>query len=284
MKVEQHPAYLLHARAFSETSLLVDIFSKGHGRLMLLAKGARRVKSRARGLLLPFKPLLLSWSGKGQLPTLTSVEQGGHIAEMAGKPLASGFYLNELVLRLLHRHDAHEDLFEQYHLAIKKLTEERSPRQILRIFEKKLLHHIGFGAVLDHDVETGEAISAERHYRYILEKGPVGIAQPDRCAQISEPPSKPLDGQSNAQFGKQFNQLYSEYAMPIHGSTLRALCEERFQSDSELQEAQRLTRMLIDCQLNGRTLCSRRVAIEMNRYSVQNNGCTTAGEDEQSIG
>ncbi len=237
MKINQQPAYLLHARPFSETSLLIDLFTREYGRLMLIAKGARRGKSRTRGVLLPFKPLLASWAGKGQLPTLTSIEQGEHTAEMKGKPLASGFYLNELLLRLLHRYDSHESLFEHYHHAIKQLAGAHPPRQVLRIFEKKLLHNIGFGAVLDRDAETGEAIAAQQQYHYILEKGPVRAHPPDA------------------------------HALTVSGSTLSALRDERFPSDHELRQAQRLTRTLIDRQLNGRALRSRRVIMEMKKYS-----------------
>ena len=244
MKVEQQPAYVLHARPFSETSLLVDFFTREHGRLMLMAKGARRGASksrgRSRGVLLPFRPLLASWAGKGPLPTLTSVEQRGPATTLEGPPLASGFYLNELLLRLLHRHDAHETLFEHYHQAVKQLADAQPPRPVLRIFEKNLLQGIGFGPVLDHDADTGEAIAAEQQYHYILEKGPVR-AEPSAA----------------------------EPALKISGSTLHALREERFHADNDLREAQRLTRTLIEHQLNGRPLRSRRVVREMNRYGVR---------------
>lgn len=242
MKVDQQPAYLLHARPFSESSLLVDVFTREHGRLMLMAKGARRAKSRARGVLLPFKPLLVSWTGKGQLPILTSVEQSQHTDEMSGLRLASGFYLNELLLRLLHRHDAHETLFEHYRSAVEQLVSAQPPRQVLRIFEKKLLHDIGFGAVLDRDAETGEAIASEQQYHYVLEKGPVRAHE------------------SGA------------YTLSVSGRTLEALREECFQSELELQEAQRLTRILIDRQLNGRVLRSRRVMQEMSKYKTSASG------------
>ncbi len=259
MKVDQQPAYVLHARPFSETSLLVDFFTREHGRLMVIAKGARgsakvttRSRTRSRGVLLPFKPLLASWTGKGQLPTLTSVEQSAPAADMKGAPLASGFYLNELLLRLLHRHDSHETLFAQYHLAIEHLIQAQPPRRVLRIFEKKLLEHIGFGAVLDHDAETLEPISAEQQYLYVLEKGPV--------RRLAEQPG--------------------EYAVSISGSTLHALREERFPSDHELREAQHLTRILIDRQLNGRALRSRRVIMEMNRYGEQRR---PVNDDKQGV-
>ena len=241
MKIEQQPAYLLHARPFSESSLLVDLFTREHGRLMLLAKGARRGKSRVRGALLPFQPLLAGWAGKGQLPVLTSVEQNGNAAPLRGKPLASGFYLNELLLRLLHRHDAHETLFERYHDAVAQLAQlptAEPPHRVLRVFEKHLLQHIGFGAVFDRDAETGEAIAPQREYHYVPEKGPV-------CA---EPPGR-----------------YTQ-ALRISGRTLHALRDESFQSEEELRQAQRLTRTLLDHQLDGRPLRSRRVIREMGRY------------------
>jgi DNA repair protein RecO (recombination protein O) len=243
MKVEQQPAYLLHARPFSESSLLVDLFTREYGRLMVIAKGARRGKTRSRGVLLPFKPLLVSWSGKGQLPILTSAEQGQHTREMKGRMLTSGFYLNELVLRLLHRHDAHESLFDHYHIAASQLAQENSPHQVLRIFEKKLLQEIGFGLVLDHDAETGEAISPQQQYHYVVEKGPVCAEQP-------------------GEYG-----IPGEQALTVSGGTLYAMHEERFKSDSELQEARRLTRALIDRELNGRPLRSRRVMLEMNKFT-----------------
>ncbi len=254
MKVEQQPAYLLHARPYSETSLLVDFFTREHGRLMLMAKGARgavgggtarrRARGRLRGVLLPFKPLLASWSGKGQLPILTAVEQSAPaVAQMKGAQLASGFYLNELLLRLLHRYDSHETLFAHYDLAIRELAAEHSPRRVLRIFEKKLLNDIGFGAVLDRDVETREPINTEQQYHYLLEKGPVQVS----------PTAAPL----------------GEHILTISGRTLCALREENFPSELELREAQRLTRTLIDRQLGGRALRSRKVILEMNKYNVR---------------
>ncbi len=254
MKVEQQPAYLLHARPFSETSLLVDVFTREHGRLMLLAKGARRGKSRWRGVLLPFRPLSLSWAGKGQLPTLTAAEQGGSGSslvappQLRGQSLASGFYLNELLLRLLHRHDAHETLFERYHRAmaqLAQLADGQTTRRVLRVFEKNLLHHIGFGAVLDHDADTGEAISAQWQYHYVPEKGPVRVERGDN------------GGNGNGG------------GVAISGRALCALREEQFHCDRELHEAQRLMRALIDCQLHGRPLRCRRVLREMNQYRAR---------------
>ncbi|MGI9311751.1 MAG: DNA repair protein RecO [bacterium] len=265
MKVEQQPAYVLHARPFSESSSLIDVFTREHGRLMLLAKGARRGKSKWRGVLLPFKLLLASWAGKGQLPSLTAAE---HIlstsappasadgcsqrASMRGGALASGFYLNELLLKLLHRHDAHERLFEQYDLALRRLAQDESPRHALRVFEKNLLQQIGFGAALERDAETGEAIAADERYRYVPEKGPVRAARASDGDRVANTETETADARAQS-------------FLVIRGSTLQALRDEAFPSDLELREAQRLTRMLIDRQLSGRALRSRRVMVEMKQ-------------------
>ena len=237
VKLHQQPAYLLHARPYSESSLLIDLFSRRHGRLTVIAKGARRPKSRTRGLLLPFIPLLASWSGKN-LPILTALEQSGRAAQVRGAALVSGYYLNELLLRLLHRHDSHAPLFDCYHRAIVQLGAAQSTRRVLRVFEKNLLQHIGFGLLFDRDSETGEPIIAARRYHYVPERGP-----------MHNPPS--------------------EYAVPISGRALCALRDERFESDAQLVEAQLLTRALIDRQLNGRGLRSRRVLVEMNRCALR---------------
>lgn len=256
MKVHQQPAYLLRARPFAESSLLADLFTREHGRLTVLAKGARRGKSRVRGVLLPFLPLLASWSGKGQLPTLTSAElriDGAAVnGALKGETLASGFYLNELLLLLLHRHDAHEALFEHYHAAVSQLACAPSPRQArraLRVFEKHFLRHIGFGAVFDRDADTGQAIDARRQYRYIPERGPVRVDS-ETAATVADAAGDAAD------------------APPVSGRTLHALRDEEFRSDAELREAQRLTRALIDRQLGGRALRSRRVLREMSRYGA----------------
>lgn len=263
MKVHQQPAYLLRARPFAESSLVVDLFTREHGRLSVIAKGARRAKSRVRGVLLPFLPLLASWSGKGQLPTLTSVEariDAGRAVNGAlrGETLASGFYLNELLLLLLHRHDAHEALFEKYHDAVAQLSGAPSPRHVLhalRVFEKHFLRHIGFGAALDRDADTGQVIDAKTQYHYIPERGPVRADASAASMVADKTPDAP---------GVMDATVAMVDALPVSGRTLRALHEETFPSEVELREAKRLTRALIDRQLGGRPLRSRRVLREMS--------------------
>ena len=160
-RVSQQPAFILHTRPYRETSLLVDLFTREHGRFSLISKGCKRKASRPAGLYFPFRPLLVSWAGKGELPTLTGIEQGLHhpLPGMAGQQ--AGYYVNELLLKLLHRHDPHEALFDLYSELVDRLVEGADIAIHLRLFEKHLLGEIGFGLVLDHDVETGEEIRSD---------------------------------------------------------------------------------------------------------------------------
>lgn len=234
VKIEQQPAYLLHRRPFSETSLLLDIFTREYGRLTLIAKGCRKKKNQANGLFLPLKPLIISWTGRGELPILTSIEQKSHVNNPDADATKCGYYLNELLIKLLHRHDSHESLFDHYQRTLIGLLDGADPAIELRLFEKYLLQEIGFGLVLDRDVETGEVIQPDLLYQYWPEKGPI----------VSS------DQQGDG----------------IFGSTLVALDKELFSSDKEKQQARRLTRQLIDTQLNGKQLRTRRVIREMSEF------------------
>ncbi|MFZ5530814.1 MAG: DNA repair protein RecO, partial [Pseudomonadota bacterium] len=118
---EAQPAFVLHSYAFRETSLIVELFSRDHGRVALVARGARRPKSALRGMLLAFQPLTLTWGGKGELKTLHRAEWQGGMPQLQGMALMCGFYLNELLVRLLPRDDPHEDLFEMYRKTLQSL-------------------------------------------------------------------------------------------------------------------------------------------------------------------
>ncbi len=240
MKVHQQPGYILHRRFYRESSLLVEIFTPYFGRLTLIAKGCRRQKSRIRGLFLPFKPLLLSWSGKGELPILTSIEQSEFCPQLNTSGITCGYYINELILKLLHRHDPHKLLYDKYHKSILALLDKKNPHSLLRIFEKHLLQEIGFGLVLDHDVNSGESIIKDHSYHYFPQKGPVATAH---CR---------LNNTADSDI--------------ISGSALMALRNEKFESEPDQLQARQLTRLLIDIQLNGKELRSRRIMREMKRY------------------
>jgi DNA repair protein RecO (recombination protein O) len=167
------PAYVLHAYAFRETSLIVEAYTRELGRVAFVAKGARRPKSAVRGVLLAFQPLLVSWSGKGELHTLIRAEWSGPYQPLRGLPLICGFYLNELLLKLLPRHDPHERLFDTYAQTLRALAEAHDPAAVLRAFEKSLLCELGYAVTLDRDVDTGRPIAAEERYTYVVERGPV---------------------------------------------------------------------------------------------------------------
>lgn len=227
MRVSQEPAYVLHHHDYGETSLLLELFTRRHGRLGVIAKGARRARSPLRAALIPFQPLVIGFSGRGELPTLTAAESAGTAPAIAGEGLFCGLYLNELLLRLLHRHDPHERLFESYSEALGRLGESLDTEAILRVFEKRLLEDIGFGLVLDHDVQNGAPIQPDRCYRYIPERGPVM--------------AHAADGEGIA----------------IQGACLLALAGERLDDAMARREVKQLMRAVLTRHLGERPLTSR---------------------------
>ncbi|MGI9334890.1 MAG: DNA repair protein RecO [Gammaproteobacteria bacterium] len=169
------PCFVLHQRAYRETSSLIEIYAEHAGRLGLVAKGARRPRSPFRGLLQPFVPLLLSWSGRGELGTLTGAEFAAPPPRLQGAQVFQAMYLNELLMRLLHRHDPHPQLYVNYSRALDALaaTPAQGSEAVLRRFEVALLDAIGYGMVLDHAVDTERPIRPDGHYRYLAQRGPV---------------------------------------------------------------------------------------------------------------
>ena len=117
-----------------------------------------------RGVLTAFVPLLVSWSGKGQLPILTGAEQTGLMQNLPHKNLMCGFYMNELLLKFLHRFDAHENLFDEYSNAVSRLIVTENLAANLRVFEKYLLGETGFGLILDHLLNFNAPASAGVFY------------------------------------------------------------------------------------------------------------------------
>ena len=168
----QH-GYVLHSYPFRESSLIVEAFTRDNGRVPLVARGARRPKSALRGVLLAFQPVLLSWSGRTELRTLVRAEWLGGHAPLKGLALICGFYLNELLLRLLPRDDPHERLFDLYRDTLDTLARSGEFSAGLRKFEKNLLGELGYGLNLERDAMSGDAIAAGSRYFYVPEHGPV---------------------------------------------------------------------------------------------------------------
>lgn len=166
--------FVLHRRDFSNTSLILELFSAGHGRQAVLAKGAkqpRRGRPAGSEVLQPFRPLLLSWSGRGEVKTLLRSEPAGAAIALPGKVLYCGLYLNELLVRLLRRGDPHEALFAFYHAALTSLAAGEDLQTVLRRFELWLLREIGYAVVLDREAGSGRPVSPERFYVYEHESG-----------------------------------------------------------------------------------------------------------------
>ena len=228
-KVDLQPAFVLHQRPYRESSLLLEVFGIGAGRVGLIAKGARRPRSPLRAQLTPFRPLLLSWRGRGDLGLVVAAEPDGAALVVPPAALASGLYLNELLVRLLHRHDPHPELFLVYRRTLMALATSDCPlEQALRIFEKRLLDAVGYGLMLDRSAESGEPVVPEAHYRYITDRGPVEARGRETGAGVQ-----------------------------IRGSTLLALASEGPMDPVALKEAKQLMRTAINLHLEGRPLMSR---------------------------
>ena len=181
MRVHQQSAYVLLNRPYSESSWIVEVFSRDYGRLALMAKGARRIKSRLKGVLLPFQPVLLSWVGKGEIPTLTSAEiQPSELnlmeQELTGERLVCGFYCNELIVYLLHRHDPHVKLFHDYHQTILSLHQSKFASRNLREFEQKVIKETGYAVNFTFEADGKTRIEPDKHYQFQPGQGFVAVS------------------------------------------------------------------------------------------------------------
>lgn len=167
---DNQAVYVLHTYPFKETSLVVELFSKQFGRIAAIAKGARRPRSAMRGMLQSFQLLSGAWSGKNELKTLQGLDWNSGLTLIRGEALMCGFYMNELLLRLLPREDAHETLFEYYANTMQTLALGKDLATTLRRFELKLLQEMGYGVPLLQD-ENGLEIMPDKTYRYEAEYG-----------------------------------------------------------------------------------------------------------------
>lgn len=232
MRMQTQPAFVLHTRSYSETSLLLEVFTSQHGRLGLIAKGARRPASRLRAVLAPFQPLLIGWSGRGELMILTGAEPDGAEYGLQGEVLYCGFYLNELLMRLLHRHDPHEQLYTVYRETLATLVGVTSRYEVaLRLFEKRLLRELGYGLMLEHDVTDRSPVVADALYEYIPERGPIRIRHPELNARSQ--------------------------GVRVRGASLLALANDDLSEPRALREAKALMRTLLAPHLGDRPLHSR---------------------------
>lgn len=174
MRVDTQVAYILHKRAFRDTSQILDVFTRDYGRLSLMSRGSRGTKTKTGGLLQILRPLLVGWQGRGEMPFLNSIEIADIKAPaLSGKVLMSAMYVNELLVYLLHKNDVHADIFDRYHECLYALEGAPNIEIVLRLFEKNLLQQLGFGLNLVNDADTGQPVETGRYYAYFFEHGPV---------------------------------------------------------------------------------------------------------------
>jgi DNA repair protein RecO (recombination protein O) len=193
------PAYLLHHRPWSDTSRILDLMTRDHGRVTLFAHGSRRPKSPLRPVLRPFLPLLVSWSGRADGGTLTAAEAGDRPLALPAERLMSGFYLNELLLRLLPKEDRHEALYEAYAATLRQLA-GGSEQAALRAFESVLLEELGYGLDLVRDAGSGRPLESDRYYHFEPGRGVIAICDADPGADAY--PGRDVLGVAHGEFGQ----------------------------------------------------------------------------------
>ncbi len=241
-RIEQQPAWVLHTLPWRETSLIVELLSRDHGRVALAAKGARRPHSVLRGVLMAFQPLLVDWSGGGEVKTLIRAEWQGGQPLLTGRALICGYYLNELLVRLTAREDPHPRIFSAYAEAVRALGRGDEPSPILRRFELALLQDLGYEAGLATEADSGAAVRPEGRYLYIIERGPVRLEAAEGegidAAALAEQPL-------------------------LSGQTLLDMAADDFSRAETLAQSKRLLRALINHTLGGQPLQSRRVLKEL---------------------
>ena len=173
MRILEEPAFVLHARAFRETSLLLELLTREHGRIGAVARGARSAKSRWRNRLQPFRPLLVGWNQRGELGTLTGAEEVATLPPLKGEALMCGLYVNELLIRFLHRSDPHPGVFSAYQALLGALSAGEPTQPLLRVFERDLLQDVGLGLQLDHEAGGERELAPATRYEYLPESGAV---------------------------------------------------------------------------------------------------------------
>ncbi len=236
---KEQAGYVLHSYPYQETSLIVDVFTREFGRVAMVAKGAKRPHSALRSVLMPFHGLTLDWSGRAELKTLRTAEWRGAFRLLGGRALICGFYLNELLLKLLHRDDPHDALFDAYEQTLRALLEGADHAIALRCFEKRLLSELGYALILEHDAETGQPLQAHRRYHYRIDRGPVEV--------------------DTRQYENQGNQV----GLELLGQTLIDMNDDNYASAVTQQQSKSLMRLLIGHYLGNQTLHSRQLLIDL---------------------
>lgn len=224
--------YVLHSYPYQETSLIVEVFTREFGRVAMVAKGAKRPHSPLRSVLMPFHSLTLDWSGRAELKTLRTAEWRGAFRLLTGRALICGFYLNELLLKLLHRDDPHDALFDAYEQTLQSLLDGADQAIALRCFEKRLLSELGYALILDRDADTQQPLRADQHYLYIADRGPVAVET-------------------------------KQNGLELLGQTLIDMHNDNYVSPLTQQQSKGLMRRLIGHYMNNQALHSRQLLMDL---------------------
>ncbi|MFK7854983.1 MAG: DNA repair protein RecO [Granulosicoccus sp.] len=252
--------YILHYTQWQETSFIVDAFTLEHGRIALMAKSARASKPRVRALYQPFRPLLLSWVGAGDLRTLTGIEESGKPMNMADAPLACAYYINELVLRLLGKDQPQAMVFAHYALALSELDSQQvSMEAVLRTFELQLLDALGTLPNLSRCTADGSDIDPDLEYRFHPANA-VAVPQhnAEQTAVYGIQKDKTLMGEGDSRnVSLHPDGMTADKGIRVSGATLLAMASLDFTSAAVLEEAKAIMKPLMRVQLGDKPLKSR---------------------------
>lgn len=231
-RVSHQPGFVLHSYPYKETSLIVDVFSRDYGRIALVAKGAKRPLSKLRGVLQTFQPLSLSWSGKSEIRTLIAAEWVGGLLPLERSALLCGFYLNELLVKLVARDDPHPALFDHYVTTLNQLAHQEPAPIVLRQFERALLKETGVAADFTMCARSRQPVEPGMEYVVDPESGP-------RVARVAD-------------------------AWPrVSGKTLLDMEREDYSDSATQAQSKALMRFLLAHHLGGAPLNTRQILIDL---------------------
>ncbi|MDQ1834825.1 DNA repair protein RecO [Massilia scottii] len=231
-RVGDQPSFVLHSYPYKETSLIVDMFTRDFGRVGLVAKGAKRPLSKLRGVLQTFQPLQAAWSGKSELRTLIDAEWVGGMLPLEKTALLCGFYLNELLVKLIARDDPHPALFDHYVSTLNQLAHNEPAPIVLRKFERALLKETGVAADLTRCTGTGAAVGPDGQY----------VVDPERGARLARE---------------------SDSWPAVSGKTLLDMEREDYSDPVTQAQSKVLMRFLLAHQLGGSPLNTRQILIDL---------------------
>jgi DNA repair protein RecO (recombination protein O) len=236
-RIQLTPGYILHHRPYRDTSRILEVVTREHGRISLFARGVRGPKAKLASILQPFQMLLLSWSGRGDAAQLTGAESAEAAPPLPSACLMAAFYLNELLMKLTTRHDPIPTLFDTYHETLQRLRHGSALEPPLRVFEKRLLEAVGYGLDLESEAQTGKRIEPDAYYHFRPEQGLVAT----------------VDAAAGA----------------LAGHSLIGLAHEELTGERELEDSKRLLQAALAQCLEGRPLATRVVARAVARREAQ---------------